>query len=419
MVKMHAEIIAVGTEILLGQIVDTNTSLVSRVLADLGIDVYYKTVVGDNENRMKEALAIAAKRSDLIILTGGLGPTKDDLTKQVVASYLERKLIEDQDALKKIEHHFEITGKAMTANNRLQALYIDGSKPLANETGLAVGDFYQNPQGPDFMLLPGPPSELRPMLFHVALPLLKETYNPGKILVSRVLRFFGIGESKLASQLDDLIETQTNPTLAPYAKDNEVTLRLTASAQTENEAKNLLDELESKIRKRCGQYLYGYGDDNSLAQVVVTELVKRKMKLTAAESLTGGQFQAAITSIPGASGVFNGGFVTYAKQAKEKLLEIPTAILNEQGVVSEQTAILMAQQAKEKMKADIGISFTGVAGPDKLENQAVGTVWIGIAYKNKAPYAKRFRFPRQRSYVQGRAVLTGLDLIRQELENEN
>lgn len=416
---MHAEIIAVGTEILLGQIVDTNTRLVGQVLADLGIDVYYQTVVGDNEVRMRAAIDLAAKRSDLVILTGGLGPTKDDLTKQVVAAYLGKQLVEDEVAMLKIKRHFEISQRKMTANNRLQALYIEGSKPLANETGLAVGDFYQAEQGPDFMLLPGPPSELRPMLFKVALPLLKQAYRQDQILSSRVLRFFGIGESQLASQLDDLIENQTNPTIAPYAKDNEVTLRLTASAKDEQEAQVLLDGLESKIAKRCGQYLYGYGDDNSLAQVVMTKLREKHLTITAAESLTGGQLQAALTSIPGASQAFMGGFVTYANYAKEKLLAIPAEVIDEHGSVSEQTAILMAEQAKQKLGADVGVSLTGVAGPDSLEGQPVGTVWIGIAYRNKAGYAQKFHFPRQRKYVQARAVLTALDLVRKELLSEN
>ncbi|MBM6772578.1 competence/damage-inducible protein A [Ligilactobacillus agilis] len=416
---MHAEIIAVGTEILLGQIVDTNTRLVGQVLADLGIDVYYQTVVGDNEVRMRAAIDLAAKRSDLVILTGGLGPTKDDLTKQVVAAYLGKQLVEDEAAMLKIKRHFEISQRKMTANNRLQALYIEGSKPLANETGLAVGDFYQAEQGPDFMLLPGPPSELRPMLFKVALPLLKQAYRQDQILSSRVLRFFGIGESQLASQLDDLIENQTNPTIAPYAKDNEVTLRLTASAKNEQEAQALLDGLESKIAKRCGQYLYGYGDDNSLAQVVMTKLREKHLTITAAESLTGGQLQAALTSIPGASQAFMGGFVTYANYAKEKLLAIPVEVIDKHGSVSEQTAILMAEQAKQKLGADVGVSLTGVAGPDSLEGQPVGTVWIGIAYRNKAGYAQKFHFPRQRKYVQARAVLTALDLVRKELLSEN
>ena len=416
---MHAEIIAVGTEILLGQIVDTNTRLVGQVLADLGIDVYYQTVVGDNEVRMRAAIDLAAKRSDLVILTGGLGPTKDDLTKQVVAAYLGKQLVEDEAAMLKIKRHFEISQRKMTANNRLQALYIEGSKPLANETGLAVGDFYQAEQGPDFMLLPGPPSELRPMLFKVALPLLKQAYRQDQILSSRVLRFFGIGESQLASQLDDLIENQTNPTIAPYAKDNEVTLRLTASAKDEQEAQHLLDGLESKIAKRCGQYLYGYGDDNSLAQVVMTKLREKHLTITAAESLTGGQLQAALTSIPGASQAFMGGFVTYANYAKEKLLAIPAEVIDKHGSVSEQTAILMAEQAKQKLGADVGVSLTGVAGPDSLEGQPVGTVWIGIAYRNKAGYAQKFHFPRQRKYVQARAVLTALDLVRKELLSEN
>ena len=234
-----------------------------------------------------------------------------------------------------------------------------------------------------------------------------------------MLRFFGIGESQLASQLDDLIENQTNPTIAPYAKDNEVTLRLTASAKDEQEAQALLDGLESKIAKRCGQYLYGYGDDNSLAQVVMTKLREKHLTITAAESLTGGQLQAALTSIPGASQAFMGGFVTYANYAKEKLLAIPAEVIDKHGSVSEQTAILMAEQAKQKLGADVGVSLTGVAGPDSLEGQPVGTVWIGIAYRNKAGYAQKFHFPRQRKYVQARAVLTALDLVRKELLSEN
>lgn len=412
---MQTEIIAVGTEILLGQIVDTNTTFVSQQLAELGINVYYQTVVGDNEKRMLEVIDTAVKRSDLIILTGGLGPTKDDLTKQVVASYLNKELIEDSDAMKKIVERFKINGRTLTPNNRLQALYIDGSMPLKNATGLAVGDFYRNPKGPNFLLLPGPPNELKPMMLHEAKPLLAKEYNAAQILESRVLRFFGIGESQLATKLSNLIDSQTNPTMATYAKDNEVTLRLTASADTRQKAAKLLDDTENEVMQCVGKYMYGYGDENSLPKVVIEKLKEQNLTITGAESLTGGQFQAAITNIPGASKVFPGGFVTYANEAKVSLLDIPQTIIDTKGVVSEATAIWMAKQAKAKLKTDIGVSFTGVAGPESLEGQPAGTVWIGIAFKDRPVVAYEYRFSRSRKFVQERAVLTAFSIINKEL----
>lgn len=412
---MQTEIIAVGTEILLGQIVDTNTTFVSQQLAELGINVYYQTVVGDNEKRMLEVINTAVKRSDLIILTGGLGPTKDDLTKQVVASYLNKELIEDSDAMKKIVERFKISGRTLTPNNRLQALYIDGSMPLKNATGLAVGDFYRNPKGPNFLLLPGPPNELKPMMLHEAKPLLAKEYNVAQILESRVLRFFGIGESQLATKLSNLIDSQTNPTMATYAKDNEVTLRLTASADTKQKAAKLLDDTENEVMQYVGKYMYGYGDENSLPKVVIEKLKEQNLTITGAESLTGGQFQAAITNIPGASKVFPGGFVTYANEAKVSLLDIPQTIIDTKGVVSEATAIWMAKQAKAKLKTDIGVSFTGVAGPESLEGQPAGTVWIGIAFKDRPVVAYEYRFSRSRKFVQERAVLTAFSIINNEL----
>lgn len=412
---MQAEIIAVGTEILLGQIVNTNTTFISQQLAQLGINTYYQTVVGDNEERMLSVIEIAAQRNDLVILSGGLGPTPDDLTKQTVAKYLGVDLVEDATAMSKIEAYFQTTGKKMTANNRLQALYLAGGQALANETGMAVGCYYENAQGADFLLLPGPPSELKPMMAKVAKPLLAHRVKGAQVLTSRVLRFFGIGESLLAEKLADLLKNSQNPTAATYAKDNEVTLRLTASGQSDQEVTKLLDQAEIDIQTQVGQYFYGYGDDNSLAQVVVQKLKAAGLKITAAESLTGGQFQAAITSVPGSSEVFDGGFVTYAQAAKASLLDIPSQVLDQHGVVSQQCAQWMAQQAKKKVGADIGLSFTGVAGPDSLEEQPAGTVWIGLAFKDQAPVAKKYHFPKQRAFVQERCVYTGLWLVLQAL----
>lgn len=412
---MNAEIIAIGTEILLGQIVNTNAAFVAKRLADLGIDVYYQSVVGDNSERLTQAIKLAVSRSDLIILLGGLGPTKDDLTKQTAAAFLHKKLVVQDRAMKKIETYFAETKQIMTDNNRLQALYIENSLPLKNETGFAVGDFYQNPTGKDFLLLPGPPSELKPMFVHQAMPLLQKYYFKHHLLQSKVLRFYGIGESLLAAKLADLIEQQSNPTLATYVKQNEVTLRLTATGNSQQQILALLNNFEKQIMARVGDYFYGYGDDNSLAQVVVAELKRQQLTITAAESLTAGKFQAALADVPGVSEVFPGGFVTYWNQTKEKLLGIPAEVINKYGVVSSQTAIWMARRTQKIMQTDLAISFTGVAGPDSLENQPAGTVWIGLCFKDQPAEAKLFHFSKTRANIREKSVLTGLDWIRRKL----
>ncbi len=412
---MHAEVISVGTEILLGQITDTNSTFISQRLAELGIDVYFKTVVGDNEKRLLQALEIASGRSDMVILSGGLGPTKDDLTKQTVAKFLNCGLLTDKNALEYIEEYYRQNNRKMTDNNLLQAKYLEGSVSLPNESGMAVGSYYQNQNGPDFILLPGPPSEMRPMFDKEAMPRLKKNYAKEHLLFSRVLRFYGIGESQLVTELDDLINGQTNPTIAPYAKVGEVTLRLTAQADSKESAKEILDETEQVISKRVGQYLYGYGDDNSLPKVVVEKLKQRGLTVSASESLTGGSFQKAVTDIAGSSQIFPGGFVTYSASAKENLLNIPKEIIIENGVVSEATAKWMAERTRIKMDTDFGISFTGVAGPDTLEGNPAGTVWIGISQRGRQTAAFEYHFYGDRDAVRVRSVLAGFDLINKKL----
>ena len=412
---MHAEVISVGTEILLGQITDTNSTFISQRLAELGIDVYFKTVVGDNEKRLLQALEIASGRSDMVILSGGLGPTKDDLTKQTVAKFLNCGLLTDKNALEYIEEYYRQNNRKMTDNNLLQAKYLEGSVSLPNESGMAVGSYYQNQNGPDFILLPGPPSEMRPMFDKEAMPRLKKNYAKEHLLFSRVLRFYGIGESQLVTELDDLINGQTNPTIAPYAKVGEVTLRLTAQADSKESAKEILDETEQVISKRVGQYLYGYGDDNSLPKVVVEKLKQRVLTVSASESLTGGSFQKAVTDIAGSSQIFPGGFVTYSASAKENLLNIPKEIIIENGVVSEATAKWMAERTRIKMDTDFGISFTGVAGPDTLEGNPAGTVWIGISQRGRQTAAFEYHFYGDRDAVRVRSVLAGFDLINKKL----
>lgn len=415
---MNAEIIAVGTELLLGQISNTNGAYLAQKLAEIGVNVYYQTVVGDNPERLEKVLSAAEKRSDVVMTIGGLGPTEDDLTKQIVAQHLGEKLVVDQAAEKKINDYAATTGRQLTENNLKQALKIDHAISLTNHNGFAVGDLYLNAQGKGYVMLPGPPSECLMMVDRELIPRLKNYGENQHVFNSRVLRFVGIGESQLVTDLADLIDHQTNPTIAPYAKMAEVTLRVTASADSESEAETLIDQTVDKILAREGRYFYGYGDDNSLASVVVNQLIDQNLSLTAAESLTAGEFQSTIGSVPGVSAVFPGGFVTYANEAKHQLLSIPNDVIESQGVVSEATAIWMAKQAKTIMHTDIAVSFTGVAGPDELEGQPAGTVWIGIAYRDREPKAYLYHFTNGRQQVRARSVLTGLDLIRQNLASK-
>ena len=416
---MKAEIIAVGTEILTGQIINTNAQFLSEEFAKLGIDVFFQTAVGDNEERLLSIIDLASKRSDLVVLCGGLGPTEDDLTKQTLAKYLGRNLVFDEQASKRLDEFFATRPQfARTANNERQAQLIEGSTPLQNSTGLAVGGVLEV-DGVTYVVLPGPPSELKPMVWDYLVPLLSSDH---KQLYSRVLRFFGIGESQLVTVLSDLIENQTDPTIAPYAKTGEVTLRLSTKADDLETAKAKLDELEHKILVKktlnsipLENLLYGYGDDNSMA-CVVFDLLKQKHKtITAAESLTAGLFQSSIADFPGSSAVFNGGFVTYSIEEKAKMLQIPLKDLQEHGVVSHFTAEKMAEQSRLLTDADFGIGLTGVAGPDGLEGHPAGTVFIGIATKEKVQSIRVIIGGRSRSDVRHIACLYAFNLVRQAL----
>jgi nicotinamide-nucleotide amidase len=412
---VKAEIIAVGTELLLGEITNTTTPYVARELAQLGADVYHQSVVGDNQARLTQALKLADSRSDLVVLTGGLGPTKDDLTKQTLAQYLNEPLVIDQPAMTQIEAFYQQRQRQMTANNRVQAMLPAHATPLANPAGMAVGAFYQAPDHA-YLLLPGPPHELIAMFQKSVRPVLQAYCHADHVLVSRVLRFHGIGESQLVTTLADLIDQQTNPTIAPYAKPHEVTLRLTATATATATAEQLLAATTAQILDLVGDYYYGEGETNSLAQVVVAQLKQQQLTITAAESLTAGMFQSTLADVPGASTIFNGGFVTYSLAEKAHLLDIPTADLEAHGVVSAETAIAMASHSKQILNAAIGMGFTGVAGPDELEGNPAGTVYIGVALPNQAPFAKCYHFSGNRESVREQAVLMGLDLLYHQLK---
>lgn len=416
---MKAEIIAVGTEILTGQITNTNAQFLSEEFAKLGIDVFFQTAVGDNEERLLSIIDLASKRSDLVVLCGGLGPTEDDLTKQTLAKYLGRNLVFDEQASKRLNEFFATRPQfTRTANNERQAQLIEGSTPLQNSTGLAVGGVIEV-DGVTYVVLPGPPSELKPMVWDYLVPLLSSDH---KQLYSRVLRFFGIGESQLVTVLSDLIDNQTDPTIAPYAKIGEVTLRLSTKADDIESAKEKLDQLEQKILSKktlnsipLENLLYGYGDDNSMARVVFDLLKKKHKTITAAESLTAGLFQSGIADFSGSSSVFNGGFVTYSIEEKSKMLQIPLEKLQEHGVVSHFTAEKMAEQSRKLTDADFGIGLTGVAGPDSLEGYPAGTVFIGIATREKVHSIRVLIGGRRRSDVRHIACLYAFNLVRQAL----
>lgn len=418
---MKAEIIAVGTEILTGQILNTNAQFLSEKLAEIGVDVYIQTAVGDNEARLLSVLEIARERSELVILTGGLGPTEDDLTKQTVAKFLGKNLVFDAQAQTKLDDFFaQRPDYARTPNNERQAQIIQGATPLVNETGLAVGGMIEV-EGVTYVVLPGPPSELKPMVLNELLPRLMT----GAKLYSRVLRFFGIGESQLVTILADLIEQQTDPTLAPYAKTGEVTLRLSTKAKSKEEADAALNTLEEQILSRdtfegtsLRELCYGYGDETSLASLVVEELKKRQISITAAESLTAGLFQASLADFSGVSAIFKGGFVTYSLEEKAKMLDIPQAELEIHGVVSTYTAEKMAEQAREKTASDIGISLTGVAGPESLEGHPAGTVFIGLSQASGTEVIRVNIGGRSRTDVRKIAVMHAFNLVLKALLSE-
>ncbi|QHA91827.1 competence/damage-inducible protein A [Bacillus sp. N1-1] len=373
---MNAEIIGIGSELLLGQIANTNAQFISQRLADLGINVFYHTVVGDNNERLKQAIEVAQTRSDLLVFTGGLGPTKDDLTKETIAETLNKQLVYNEEAMKTIQAYYDKTGAPMSENNRKQALVLEGAAVLRNDNGMAPG-MALTENNHTYMLFPGPPKELYPMFTNYAEPYLLGQLKQGDTIVSRVLRFFGIGESRLETELEDLIDQQTNPTIAPLAGEWEVTLRLTAKADSKEEANKLIDETEKKIHARVGTFLYGYGE-TSLPKEVFSMLTDRNWSISTAESLTGGMFSQELTDLPGVSSLFYGGVVCYSNEVKREI-GVSKETLEAYGAVSEECAIELARSVKAKYKTDVGISFTGVAGPDPSEGKDAGTVYIGVA----------------------------------------
>lgn len=398
---MKAEIIAVGTELLLGQIANTNAQFLSQKLAEVGIGVYYHTVVGDNADRLYRLIEEAFTRSDLIIFSGGLGPTKDDLTKETVAQAVHRPLVHDETALERIVAYFDRRGVKMTENNRKQALVVEDSKVLPNDHGMAPGMAIEY-KGKYLMMLPGPPRELYPMFTTYGLPYLLSLISDQYVVHSKVLRFFGIGESALEEELIDLIDGQSNPTIAPLAKEGEVTIRLTAKAKSITEAEEMIRVIEQEIEERVGEFIYGY-DDDLLESVLVRKLTEQNETVAFAESITGGLVSHMVTSVPGSSAILKGSIVCYTNDVKHHLLAVPKDVLAEAGAVSEEAARVLAEEVRLRLGSTYGVSITGEAGPTASEDKPVGLVYIG-ATDGTQTQVKTFRLSGQRTAIQSRAA---------------
>lgn len=411
---MNAEIIAVGSELLLGQIANTNAQFISRQLSELGINVFYHTVVGDNPTRLKEAIATAESRANLIIFSGGLGPTKDDLTKETIAKHLQVELVYDEQAMTYIESYFAKRNRPMTDNNGKQALVLDGCTVLANNNGMAPGMYVEREQH-TYILLPGPPKELNPMFQYEAKPILASKLHDGAIIMSHVLRFYGIGEAELEVRVQHILDEQTNPTVAPLAADGEVTLRITAKANSTHEAESLIGAKVNEIMAIVGEYCYGVNDD-SLASNLVRVMMKHGYTIAAAESLTAGLFQAELAEISGVGSVLIGGMVTYSEQAKINNLGVQAQTIADHGVVSEDVAIEMALRVKEHFGTNIGIGLTGVAGPGPQGDVPEGTVWIGVAIDENPPVSYRLQLTGSRNMNRIRTVKFAFHYIAKQLK---
>jgi len=389
---MTAEILSIGTELLLGDTINTNASAIAKVLADLSIDCYRQTVVGDNPERLKAAIETAFSRADMVITTGGLGPTYDDITKETVAGYFNKKLVHDEEAIANIHRLFESLDRPMTENNLRQALVIEGCVVLANEYGLAPG-IYLEEDGKTAVMLPGPPSEMGPMLKNKLFPILEK--RSGFTLVSKNLRIFGVGESRVEDTLYDLMTKSTNPTVAPYAKQGEVTVRVTARAKNRQEGLAIVDPVVQQICEIFGDNVYAI-DTPNLQTTLVEKLKASKKTIALAESCTGGLIAKKITEIAGSSDVFGFGAVTYANAAKAKVLGVQEKTLTQYGAVSPETVIEMTEGIRALSGADIGVAVSGIAGPGGgSAEKPVGLVYIGISTQ-KGTSTQELRLSRGR-----------------------
>lgn len=408
---MNAELIAVGTEILLGDIVNTDAQVISQGLSELGINVFYQTVVGDNPARLRHVVETARDRADIIITTGGLGPTLDDLTKETLATVFGKKMALHQPSLDRIKGFFQTIGREMTQNNEKQAWLPEGCTVFVNEWGTAPGCAFEA-YGKHVLMLPGPPRECNPMWKECAMPYLYKL--AGGCIVSRNIRVFGLGESNMEAILHDMMEQSKNPTIAPYAKTSECFARVTAKADTPAECEKLLEPVVEKICGLLGEDVYGV-DVDSLEQVVGDGLRQRGMTLAVAESCTGGLLSKRITDVPGCSDYYLGGVCSYANEVKMNLLGVKKETLDTLGAVSPEVAEQMAEGVAKALGADVGVGITGVAGPGGgTEEKPVGLVYISVWHKGQH-FTRKMKAANGRDRIRMQAASTALDLIRRNI----
>ena len=408
------ELISVGTEILLGDILNTDAQFLSIELAKLGISVIHQSTVGDNRERLLAQLKEAADRSDIIILSGGLGPTPDDLTKEVCCEFFGKKMFLHEPTVEKIKTYFSTKGMEMAQNNLKQAMLPKDCVIFPNDNGTAPGMAIEK-DGVHILVLPGPPRELKPMFRNCAVPYLMQFSD--RIIVSHNIRTFGIGESLMAEKVNDLFDAE-NPTVAPYAKDGEALLRVTAMARTKEEAENLCKPVINEIKNRLDGFVYGV-DYTCIEEAVIEKLKEKHIKVATAESCTGGLIAKRITDVPGASEVFDCGIISYANEIKHRVLGVSEDDLNKYGAVSEPVARQMAQGALKVSGADIAVSVTGIAGPDSdSTNKPVGLVYIGLADRDNV-WVRELRTSRKdRSYNRYVSASNALNMIRLYIYNK-
>ena len=413
---MSAEVICIGTELLLGDIVNTNCQYLARELANLGIPHYYQTVVGDNVSRIHQVLDTALRRSSILIFTGGLGPTPDDLTTETIASFFDTPLVEDPEITKDISRKFATVGREMTPSNRKQALVPQGAMTLPNPSGTAPGIIWQPKAGITILTFPGVPSEMYRMWHETAVPFLKSQGWGRDTIYSEMMRFRGIGESALAEKVVHLFDSD-NPTVAPYAGKGEVRLRIAAKAASQAKAEAIIKPVATEIKKIAGLDYFGSNED-TLASVVGKLLNNNSQTLSVAESCTGGGLGAMLTEIPGSSSYFLGGVIAYANRVKQNLLNVQAQDLEELGAVSATVAEQMALGVKQGLNTDWGIGITGIAGPGgETESKPVGLVYIGLATPDHQTISKEFRFGqnRGRELIRYLSSCSALDLLRRYL----
>ncbi|MBQ6887616.1 MAG: competence/damage-inducible protein A [Lachnospiraceae bacterium] len=407
---MVVELVSVGTEILLGNIVNTNAAYLSEKCAGLGLSCYYQSVVGDNAKRLFDTIKTATERADIVILSGGLGPTEDDLTKETATKVFEKELFMDKKIKEQIQKYFAKRGTKPTDNNWKQAMVPEGAIAVENDNGTAPGIIMEK-DGKRMILLPGPPNELIPMFEKSIVPYL-EALQPG-VIYSKTVKVCGIGESKAETMISDLIANQTNPTIATYAKTGEVHLRVTASADTEKEAKKLIKPVVKELKYRFEDAVYSTEEDVTLEQSIVELLKKNKLTVATAESCTGGMVAARLVNVPGVSDCLKVGYITYADKAKRKLLGVRKGLLKKKGAVSFEVAEEMAKGAALFSKADVTIATTGIAGPDGgSDEKPVGLVYIACNVKGKVK-VKECHFSGNRMKVRESTVANALIFMRE------